>query len=151
MTHFDAEYLEAYYREPYRMLNPPPTPISPEETLLKTKDGSIYTAFGDVSGGRVGYRNKHGGFCPNFALPAKQAIHGWLSLDGFIFGCEPLGHWRMAQKIWCGLEHEEGAGGYDCEYLLEEEGWVKLRGVCHFHLKEPTEIQASVLLALMGD
>lgn len=149
MTHFDAEYLDAYYREAYMMRNPPPTPISPEETLLKTKDGSIYTAFGDVSGGMVGYRNKHGGFCPNFALPAKQSITGWLSPEGFIFACDHYGHQDVAQAVVRALPVVEDDVAGDCERVLENRGWLRIRHSAPIW-DDPNEKQAEVLLALLG-
>ena len=149
MTHFDAEYLEAYYREPYKMLNPPPTPISPEETLLKHPAGNVYVAFGDVSGGMVGYRNKHGGFCPNFALPAKQSITGWLSPDGFIFACDHYGHRDIAQAVTGALPVVEDEVAGDCERILESRGWLRIRHSAPIW-DEPNEKQAEVLLALLG-
>ena len=148
MTHFDAEYLEAYYREPYKMLNPPPTPVSPEETLLKHPVGNVYVAFGDVSGGRVGYRNKHGGFCPNFALPAKQSITGWLSPEGFIFACDHYGHGGIARAVVEGLGLLRGAAT-DYELVLEDEGWLRLRHSAPIW-DDPNEKQTEVLLSLLG-
>ena len=148
MTHFDAEYLEVYYREPYKMLNPPPTPISPEETLLKHPAGNVYVAFGDVSGGRIGYRNKHGGFCPNFVLPAKQSITGWLSPEGFIFACDHFEHWGIARAIVDGLGLLQGVAT-DYEIVLEDEGWLRIRHSAPIG-DDPNEKQAEVLWALLG-
>lgn len=151
MTHFDAEYLEAYYREPYKMLNPPPTPISPEETLLLHPVGNIYVAFGDVSEGRVGYRNKHGGFCPNFTLPAKQSITGWLSPDGFVFACDHYGHREVARAVIGALPVVEDEVAGDCERVLESRGWIRIRhSKPVWEEEEVNEKQAEVLLALMG-
>jgi len=148
VTDFDAQTLDAYYLEPYKMLNPPPTPISPEETLLKHPAGNIYVAFGDVSGGMIGYRNKHGGFCPNLALPAKQSITGWLSPEGFIFACDHYGHGLIARAVVESLGLLQGATT-DYEIVLEDEGWLKVRHSAPIW-SDPNEKQAEVLLALLG-
>lgn len=146
-----ANAMDNHYREWYRAMNPPPTPISPEETLLKDKNGSTYVAFGDVSGGMVGYRCKHGGFCPVFVPPAKQSLTGWLCPDGFVFACDHYGHREVARAVVGALPVVEDEVAGDCERVLESRGWIRIR-----HSKpvwkeeEVNEKQAEVLLALMG-
>jgi len=144
--------LDKAYREDYMMRNPPPQPVSSVAVLLKgDKDGNSYTAYGDVSGGMIGYRNSLGGFGPNPALPHKQRIEGWLSPDGYVFGCDYMGHWGLSSKIVNALPPEEDAVSGNCERVLESRGWIKLRGGRDQSIGiDPTEEQAAVLLALMG-
>ncbi len=158
MTHFDAELrierafafaIDNAYREDYMLRNPPTTPISPEETLLQHPAGNVYVAFGDVSEGRVGYRNKHGGFCPNSVLPAKQSITGWLSPEGFIFACDHYGHGLLARAVVGALPPVEDEVAGDCERVLESRGWLRLRHSVPIW-DDPNEKQAEVLLALLG-
>ena len=152
MTTIDRAFAEAMndaYRKDYMMRNPPPTAISLEEVYLKGQDGSIYASFGDVSRGMVGYRNKLGGFGPNFDLPAKQSITGWISPDGFVFGCDHYGHWKLANEIVSALPTVEDDVAGDCEHVLESRGWLKIRHSAAIE-SEPNEKQAEVLLSLMG-
>jgi hypothetical protein len=144
-----AEAMNDAYRKDYMMRNPPPTAISPIEVYLKHDDGSIYASFGDVSRGMIGYRNKLGGFGPNFAIPAKQSITGWISPDGFVFGCDHYGHWKLANEIVSSLPTVEDEVAGDCEIVLESRGWLKIRHSATIET-EPNERQAEVLLSLMG-
>lgn len=144
-----AEVMNDAYRKDYMMRNPPPTPIAPHEVYLKGVDGSIYAAFGDIVRGMVGYRNKLGGFGPNFELPVKQTITGWISPDGFVFGCGHYGHWKLANAIVFALPTVDDDVAGDCECVLESRGWLKIRNSLPIEC-EPNEQQAEVLMALMG-
>lgn len=146
-----ADTLNNAYRDWYTTMNPPPTPISPEETLIRHPAGNVYVAFGDVSGGRTGYRGKHGGFCPVFVLPAKQSLTGWLSPEGFVFACDHYGHREVARAVIGALPVVEDEVAGDCERVLESRGWVRIRhSKPVWEEEEVNEKQAEVLLALMG-
>ncbi len=144
-----AEAMNMAYRKDYMMRNPPPAPLSPEGVLLKHQDGNVYISFGDIARGMVGYRNKHGGFGPNFELPVKQSITGWISPDGFVFGCDHYGHWKLADAIVFALSTVDDDVAGDCEHVLESMGWLKIRNSLPIE-SEPNEQQAEVLMALMG-